>query len=748
VNKDRNIPATGFKGLTENWRYDLIAAISVALVAMPLGLGIAVASGVEPMAGIWSAIIAGFVATFFRGSHLAINGPAAGLIAVVLAGIAALDDGSGNAINYMLAATVVSGAIQVVLGLLKMGRLANLFPSSVIHGILAAIGVIIFSKQMHVAMGTTSDATTTMGVLIDVFYQLPNANPYVAVISVLGLLLMAFHSKLSYKLFHFLPAPIWVLALSLPFVFGFDFFTEQSFSLFGKDHLVGPHLLIDIPDNLLESMIYPNFGMIHTGVFWLTVLSLTLVSFIITLAAAKAVDTMDPYRRTSDLNKDLVGIGLSTMVAGAIGGLPILTVIVRSTVNVHNHARTKWSNLYHSALLLVFILVLAPVLQKVPLAALAVILVYTGFKLASPKVFKRAYDQGVEQLLFLVCTLLITLFTNILYGMIGGILITVMLHLLLAKVGIRSFFKKIFRSGSKVYTRADGTYDIKIKGIANFLFTLNLNKLLQQVPQGSVATIDLSQTRLVDLSVMENIIEFKRMQDNGGGNVTIIGLDNHVSSNSHNRALKIIAGPPKHKITTRQIRLQKMANQNGWSFQKEVDWNTSYLRNFHFFDTRPIERKTNSLKGRDLDSNLDWEIADIRFDEGALLSSEVYHTTIQIIHLPSSIPEFTIEKEGLFDRIFDPVRSFAGYKDIDFAWYPEFSKKFLLMGKEEQIIRDFFNEDLIRFFEKNEIHHMESNGKSLMILKYLHLARTDEVQNMLNFSHDLLQSMNLSRNKS
>jgi MFS superfamily sulfate permease-like transporter len=153
-------------------------------------------------------------------------------------------------------------------------------------------------------------------------------------------------------------------------------------------------------------MIYPDFSRIDTGAFWLTVLSFTLVSSIITLAAAKAVDTMDPFKRTSDLNKDLVGMGLSTMVSGAIGGLPVLTVIVRSTVNVHNHARTKWSNLYHSALILLFILVLSPALQKVPLAALAVILVYTGFKLASPKVFKLAYDQGVEQLFFLVSTLI------------------------------------------------------------------------------------------------------------------------------------------------------------------------------------------------------------------------------------------------------------------------------------------------------------------------------------------------------
>lgn len=168
------------------------------------------------------------------------------------------------------------------------------------------------------------------------------------------------------------------------------------------------------------------------------------------LASTVAVDKMNPYKRTTDLNKDLVGVGMGTIVSGALGGLPIITVIVRSTVNVHNHAKTRWSNFYHG---LLFILVLTPVLQKVSLAALAAILVHAGFKLASPKVFKKAYDQGVEQLLFLVSTLIITLFSNLLYGIFGGTLITLMLHMLLAKVGVSSFFKKVFKSGSKVYIR-------------------------------------------------------------------------------------------------------------------------------------------------------------------------------------------------------------------------------------------------------------------------------------------------------
>ena len=740
MSTNNQTPSSGFKGLKENWRNDLSAALSVSLVALPLALGIAVASGVTPMAGLISAIIAGVVTTFFRGGNLTINGPAAGLIAAILGGLAILE---GN-INYVLAAIVVSGAIQMALGLLKMGRFAKLLPSSVLHGILAAIGVIIFAKQIHYALGTTSDATTIIDTLKDAIYKLPEANPLVVLIAFVGILVLVFYKNINTKFIRLIPPPMWVLILSLPIVFGFNFFEPHSISFFGNTYGVGPDLLIDIPDNPLDSIMHPDFGMVGTPDFWVTVMSITMIGSVITLASARAVDKLDPYKRTSNLNKDLIGVGLSTMVSGALGGLPITNVIVRSTVNVNSNAKTKWSNLYHGLFLLLFVLILAPILRSIPLAALAAILVYTGFKLASPKVFRRAYDQGVEQLLFLSSTLIITLYTDLLYGIFGGILLTLILHMLLAKVGFIDFFKKIYKSGSKVYKSENGTYDVKLKGIANFLYALKLDKLLEEIPLGSTVRIDASQTRLVDLSIMENIIEYKRIQDISGGSVQITGFDNHVSSTSHNRALKLIAGRAKKRITKRQIRLQKLAIANGWSFERDVDWNTSYLRNFQFFVSRPIEMKSNSLQGIDVENNARWEIADIVFDEGALLALEVYHTTALIVRLPVNIPTFVIDKEGLFEKIFEKVKVFSGANpDIDFMTNTGFSSKLQLRGDDEQAIRRFFNDDLIQFLEQNEIHHIESNGEALMIFKYLHIARTDEVQTMINFASKLLNHMDL-----
>jgi len=731
------LPKKGFKGLIQNWRSDLIAAVSVSLIALPLSLGIALAAGAPAMAGIISAIVGGVVTTLYRGGHISVNGPAKGVIAVILLGIALMDDGSGQAFNYVLAAVVVSGAIQVLLGILKLGRLADIFHSSVIHGILAAIGIIIFAKQIHVALGTHSDSPSIIQNLIDAVLYLPQANPFVVIIAVVGLIILLLHPKIRYKVFHILPTPMWVIGLSIPFVYLFNFFDEQSLSFFGKAYDVGPTLLLDIPDNIMDSIMHPNFGKINTIEFWTTVVSILIITSIESLAIAKAVDKIDPYKRKTDLNKDLIGIGLSTMGAGLIGGLPIIAVIIRSTVNIHNGAKTKWSNMYQGLLLLLFIVVLSPVMRQVPLCAFAILLVYTGFKLASPAVFKQMYKQGVEQLIFFVATMILTLYTNLLIGLLGGLFLAMLSHMLLANVSIPQFFKMIYRSGSNLAKNQDGSYDLRIKGIANFLGILKIDKMVSQIPAGADVNIDLSETRLVGITYMDYIVDYLKLQKNTGGNVVIKGLDSHVSSSTHNRALKISLNKSVAKLSARQTRLQNLANENDYEFANQVDWNTGYLKKFHFFEIRPIERKSNCLKGIFKDGDVSWEITDVTFSEGAAFTAETFNTTVMVLELPRKIPVFAMEKERVIEKIIDRIKAYSGYTDIGFEMYPDFSKKFLISGNDESEIRAFFTEEIIRFFETKQIYHIESNGDSLIIFDKIKLARTDETIAFIEYGKEL-----------
>ena len=736
------IPKKGVQGLIQNWRSDLIAAVSVALIALPLSLGIALAAGAPAMSGIFSAIIGGVVTTLYRGGHISVNGPAKGVIGVILLGIVLMDDGSGQAFNYVLAAVVISGAIQMLLGLLKLGRLAEVFHSSVIHGILAAIGIIIFAKQIHVALGTNSDSSSIIQNLIDAFLLLPEANPFVLVIALTGLLLLLFHSKTSYRFFHILPAPMWVIALSIPFVYAFNFFDQQTVSFFGKAYDIGPDLLLDIPDSIMDSVMHPNFSKINTLEFWTTVFSMLIITSIESLAIAKAVDKIDPYRRKTNLNKDLTGIGISTMVAGLIGGLPIIAVIIRSTVNIHNGAKTKWSNMYQGLLLLVFIVLLSPIMRQVPLCAFAVLLVYTGFKLASPAVFKQVYNQGTEQLVFFVFTMVLTLYTNLLGGLLGGLLLALITHMLLAKLSIPQFFKMIYKSRTRLVKLSDTAFDLKIKGVANFLGILKVDKLIAQIPQGADVNIDLSETRLVGITYMDYLAEYLKTQRASGGKVFITGLDLHVSSSRHNRALKICLTSSDAKLSQRQKRLRNLATEKDFQFSSQVDWNTDYFKKFHFFEIRPIEQKYNSLKGSFQGIGVSWEIADITFNQGQAFTAETFNTTLMVLKLNKKIPVFSMEKEGVLGKIFDRVMAFTGYKDIDFEMYPDFSKKFLLMGNNESEIRSFFTEEIIRFFESQHIYHIESSGNALLIFDKIKLARTDETIAFIDYGEKLAAILN------
>ncbi len=735
-------PKEGFKGLVENWKSDLIAGVSVALIALPLSLGIALAAGAPAMGGIISAIIGGVVTTLYRGGHISVNGPAKGVIGVILLGIVLMDDGKGQAFNYVLAAVVVSGAIQAVLGLLKLGRFADIFHTSVINGILAAIGIIIVAKQIHVAMGTHSDSPSIVQNLIDAVVKIPQVNPFVLIISLAGLLLLLFHSKISFRIFHILPAPMWVIALSIPFVYFFNFFDSHTLSFFGIPYKVGPHLLLDIPDNIMDSIMHPNFSKINTLEFWTTVISMLIITSIESLAIAKAVDKIDPYKRKTDLNKDLTGIGLSTMVAGLIGGLPIIAVIIRSTINIHNGAKTKWSNMYQGLLLLLFIVVLSPIMRQVPLCAFAVLLVYTGFKLASPAVFKQAYSQGPEQLLFFVGTMVITLYTNLLVGLLGGLMLALVTHILLARVSIPQFFKMVYNSRTKLMQLPDGSFELKIRGVANFLAILKVDKLVAQIPAGANVNIDLSETRLVGMTYMDYLVEYLKTQRDTGGSVFITGLDSHVSSSTHNRALKLSLTGSATKLSQRQKRLRNLATEKDYQYTSQVDWNTNYLKKFHFFVVRPIERKYNCLKGTYKDLNVEWEIADVTFNEGQAFTAETFDTTLMVLKLNKKIPVFTMEKERVLERIFDRVMAFTGYRDIDFEMYPDFSTKFLLMGNDESEIRSFFTDEILRFFENHHIYHLESNGEELIIFDKIKLARTDETIAFIDFGKELASLLN------
>ena len=745
MSKEReDLPTQGWMGIKKHWRNDVIAAISVALVALPLSLAIAKGMGLPPISGLITAAIGGMMTLFYRSGYLTITGPAAGLIAVVGASAVALSDANStdpySGFPHVLGAIVVAGALQVVIGLLRWGRIAEIFPTSVIQGVLASIGIIIFAKQLHVAMGTSSDGENTIEIIQHIFERIPDIDPYIAFISGIGILLLIFHARISYKVFHLIPAPVWVLGITVPIVLLYNYLEANQIAVFGNVFESPKDYLIDVPNNWMDGLAYPSFNKANTGTFWMAVISINLISSVITLAAAKAVDKLDPYKRKTNLNRDLTWVGVSTMVSGAVGGLPVLNVIVRSTVNVHNNAKTKWSNFYHGLLIALFVLGLTPLIQLFPVAALAAVLVVTGVKLASPRVFKEVYRQGLEQMVFFLATILITLYQNPLIGILGGIAVTLVAHLLISRLSIPQFIQMVFNSGTRLKENSDGSYTLKVKGVANFLSLLRLIGILEKIPAGVDLTIDLSKTRLIDLTFQEKLTEFRTAHSLTGGKVHIKGLSQHIASSNHKLALKTHIIPNYQKTSPRQQRMKKIAADNSWYFVRQENVDSSELLEFEFFRSRPLESKSNVIGGEFEEFQVDWEMSDIIFDEGAMLSKEVYKTTLLLVHLPDKIPQFTLESEGIFDKLFERF-SIKSSKDIDFEEAPLFSNKLKLTGPDEEAIRELFTPGLLAFFESEEVYHIECKGRALIIFKSLRIANTGEVKNMVRFTADLVKHL-------
>ncbi len=734
------LPKTDFAGLMQNWRHDLIAAISVALVALPLSLGISIASGstVPAMAGVISAIIGGLLTTFIRGSHVGINGPGAGLVGVSLGGVVALaDEGRGNGYQYYMAAIMVAGAMQALMGVLRWGKFGDLLPSSVVRGVLAAIGIIIFASQIHIALDTGFGNASALESLRAIPYNLSSINWPIAIIAIVSLAILITHPLFinKLKLLHYIPAPMLVLIVAIPFVYLFGLETNHVISLFGNEYWVGPKNLIQISDIRHSFDLRPNFGKFGTGTFWAVAISIFLVSTIETLPSSKAVDKLDPFKRITNLNKDLIGNGLSTIIAGFLGGLPVITVIVRSSLNINHGARTKWANFFHGLILLAVVFFFIDEIQMVPLAALAAILVFTGIKLASPKMFRDTLKRGYEQLVIVSFTVFATLQYDLKTGLVAGVFITFLIHLVKSHIPVNLFIRYL-KNPQYVVTKDEGKVILKVKGISNFSNILNLTRELQTIGFGNDIILDFSQARLVDHTILETLKEWEDKNADQGGMLDIIGFDMHVTTSNHPLSLHVLPLRSTLFLSKRQESLKEISAKNGWSFDPNVEWSKSRFRRFMFFDTRPIEFSKNSLKGSfKPHDEIEWEVCDITFGEGAFLATEVHHSTVVLVSIKDGhIPRFEIEKEGWLNRILD----FAKREEITFP-DQKFTENFSVKGDNPEVLRSFFTKDLIAYLQVNRPFHIEGNENGLLVFKSFRFASPKEIGELIIFSQGLVE---------
>ena len=728
------------------WRNDLIAAMSVSLVALPLGLGIAIASDAPPISGLISAIVGGLVTTFIRGSRIAINGPGAGAIVVILTGNQLLADGDASGFPYVLAAICFAGLLQVIMGFAKLGRLGEVVPSAVVHGMLAAIGVIILVKQLHVGLGHHNYAQSAMDSIFDLPGSLFNLHPLITLVTVTGLIIAIYHPRIKNKLIHFIPSSVWVLVITIPLVFIYRNWITSFLGITSDAFIYPSNQLITFPADLWSGLMFPDFGKIGTLNFWLVVFSITIITTIESLISTKAVDKIDPEQHRTNLNKDLVAVGVSSMISGAIGGLPVITAIVRSSVNISNNGKTKYSNFFHGIIVLLFIIVFRPVLEEVPMAALAAILVYTGYRLASPREFADAYDRGEEQLLVMVSTLLSVLIYGLLWGIAFGLGVAFLVQWIKSRTTMKSFVQAIFQPKITPHQLPEH-FEIRLGGVFNFLNLLKVKQALKDAPKDEKMLINLEGAILADFSVMEYLHEYGNRIRDRGGFYEINGTELHETTSDHPYSMRILTPQNQHSarwMNQHQREIMKTAAFFGWQFVIGKEYGFEELKQFEFFKSHPIEYIHNVSSGLLKEYNLFFRIMDVVFDEGALQAKTLYDTTLMVVDLRHPIPEFSLEKEELYDRIF----STGGFNDINFKEDSDFSKRILLRGTIVKSVRKLFNEEMRGYITQNQIYHIESTSDQLLIFSEMKPLNAEEVKALNSFVHGLTKFLGQEANPS
>ena len=482
---------------------DLKAGFLVFLIALPLSLGIAMASGFPPIAGVLTAIIGGIVVSLLGSARLTIKGPAAGLIVIALGAVQELGQGEPM-VGYRraLAVGVVAACVQIVLAFLRAASIGVAMSPAVVHGMLAAIGVIIISKQAHTLVGVAPQAKEPLELLAEIPNSLMHANPEILVLGGLALLILFGWPLIRSRWAKAFPAPIVVLAVTVPLSLWMDLDHSHAYRFLSHQFHVGPEFLVSLPGSLLDAIVFPDFSMVFTATSLKYVVMFALVGTVESTLSVIAVDLMDPQKRPSNLNKDLLALSLGNLGSALVGGLPMISEIVRSKANVDAGAQSRWANFFHGAFLLAFVALAPGLLSEIPLAALAGMLVYTGAKLASPRELVHIKQIGPDQLLLFVTTLLVTLATDLLVGVAAGLLLKLILHRVRGAT-----FRQLFRT--QVERTEDGAeLRLELHGAAAFTSLLSVRKHLANLDPGvRRGVIDVTDVAIVDHTFLSRIEE-------------------------------------------------------------------------------------------------------------------------------------------------------------------------------------------------------------------------------------------------
>ena len=501
----------------KNLKNDLPASIVVFFVALPLCLGIALASGAPLFSGLIAGIVGGIIVGALSGSNIGVSGPAAGLAAIVLSSIGAL----GGYENFLVA-VVLGGVIQLLFGVLKAGIIGYYFPSSVIKGMLTGIGIIIILKQIPHFFGYDSNPEGDFA-----FFQVDGENtfseiintinfisPGATIIAIIGLVILILWDRVlvkKAKIFQLVQGPLVAVALGIIFYVA----TKDHAGLgISKEHLVSVPIPGDV-SSFLGQFSFPNFGVITDVNIWITAFTIALVASLETLLCVEATDKLDPAKHVTPTNRELLAQGTGNIISGMIGGLPITQVIVRSSANIQSGGKSKMSAIIHGFFLLISVILIPKLLNMIPLSVLASVLLIVGYKLAKPSLFKKMYDLGWKQFIPFTVTVVGIVFTDLLVGIGLGLMVGVVVIL------IKSYQNSHFLHIEDV---SNGKHRVKMTLAEEVTFFNKgaILKELDQLPEDTYLTLDVRKTRYLDNDIIEILEDFSEKAKNKNIDIKLI----------------------------------------------------------------------------------------------------------------------------------------------------------------------------------------------------------------------------------
>ena len=532
TNSNTDTPKGNIQGFKTSAKDDFVSGFLVFLIALPLCLGISLASGYPAIAGIITAVVGGLVATFVSDSELTIKGPAAGLIVIALGCVTEFGYTGGDdleqdfqAYRLALGVGVGAGVVQILFGILRIGSLTEFFPKAAIHGLLAAIGIIIIAKQLPILLGLHPHGSP-LSLIARIPSFITDMNPKVGLIGILSIMIVVSYVFIKNKKFKIIPAPMMMLVVTVPLGIYMGLGGRTTYTFNGKTYELGEKFLVNVPLDVINDLTLPDFSGLFTETGIKYIILFSIIGALESLLSAKAIDEIDPWHRKTNMDRDLLGVGVGNTLSAFLGGLPMISEIVRSKANIDNGAKTRFANFYHGMFLLFAVTLISSWINHIPLAALAALLVVTGFRLASPNEFKHMYALGKDQFLIFITTIIAVLETDLLKGIGIGIALNIALHLFRG-VSMISFF----RLNAEIEEESDQSIKIILRDSIIFSTWLSLRKSIYHAYKlNKRVTIDFSETVLVDSHVQSKLDEWEKEFDIKGLELSISGLDLHKKS--------------------------------------------------------------------------------------------------------------------------------------------------------------------------------------------------------------------------